>query len=132
MLRLLFLSFRLFLTFHVPLFACKNVVDILVGWHIDMTQKDELIDFVSETLVSFRSFWSIDVHFSTTLLLQFIEDLEAYSEVGDAHSTLTGLCERTVALPCKCLAHSTVACNLCSQRKLLCVYLANSCRYTCY
>jgi PI-3-kinase-related kinase SMG-1 len=59
----------------------QNTVDILVGWHIDLTQKESLIQCVSHALVSFRQFWSSDVSFSTTLLAHFLEDLEAYAEV---------------------------------------------------
>ncbi|KAL8580399.1 hypothetical protein ACOMHN_020876 [Nucella lapillus] len=65
-----------------PIFSphFRNTVDILVGWHIDLSQKESLTQFVSSALVSFRPFWSADITFSTTLLVQFLEDLEAYAE----------------------------------------------------
>lgn len=65
-----------------PIFSphFRNTVDILVGWHIDLSQKESLIQYVSSVLVSFRPFWSADITFSTTLLVQFLEDLEAYAE----------------------------------------------------
>ena len=52
-----------------------------MGWHIDLSQKESLIQYVSAALVSFRQFWSADINFSSTLLVQFLEDLEAYAEV---------------------------------------------------
>lgn len=61
----------------------QNTVDILVGWHIDLSQKESLIQYVSAALVSFRTFWSSDISFSSTLLVQFLEDLEAYAEVSN-------------------------------------------------
>ena len=62
-------------------------MDILVGWHIDLSQKESLIRYVSGALVSFRQFWSSDISFSSTLLVQFLEDLEAYAEVSNSVST---------------------------------------------
>jgi PI-3-kinase-related kinase SMG-1 len=52
-----------------------------VGWHIDSTQKDGLVEYTSDALVGFRQFWNADLQFSMTLLGQFLEDMEAYSEV---------------------------------------------------
>lgn len=65
----------------------QNTVDILVGWHIDLSQKESLIQYVSGALVSFRQFWSSDISFSSTLLVQFLEDLEAYAEVSNTLSS---------------------------------------------
>lgn len=60
----------------------QDTVDILVGWHIDSTQKDTLIDFTSAALIEFHKFWVGDLSFSVTLLGQFLEDMEAYAEVN--------------------------------------------------
>ncbi|KAK6170598.1 hypothetical protein SNE40_018955 [Patella caerulea] len=65
---------------HVFSLHFRDTVDILVGWHIDSTQKESLINYTSEALVSFRKFWMSDLSFSVTLLGQFLEDMEAYSE----------------------------------------------------
>ena len=65
--------------FILPIF--QDTVDILLGWHIDSSQKDGLVDYTSEALVGFSQFWSTDLHFSATLLGQFLEDMEAYSDV---------------------------------------------------
>lgn len=58
----------------------RDTVDILVGWHIDSSQKDSLIDFTSSALIDFHNFWVMDLSFSITLLGQFLEDMEAYTE----------------------------------------------------
>ncbi|XP_062590366.1 serine/threonine-protein kinase SMG1-like isoform X1 [Saccostrea cucullata] len=58
----------------------RDTVDILVGWHIDSTQKDALIEFTSNALIEFHRYWVNDISFSTTLLGQFLEDMEAYAE----------------------------------------------------
>eukprot|EP00106_Octopus_bimaculoides_P021655 XP_014789097.1 PREDICTED: serine/threonine-protein kinase SMG1-like isoform X1 [Octopus bimaculoides] len=58
----------------------RDTVDILVGWHIDLTQKESLTVYTSEALVSFHQFWIRDLSFSITLLGQFLEDMEAYAE----------------------------------------------------
>ncbi|XP_029946461.1 serine/threonine-protein kinase SMG1 isoform X1 [Salarias fasciatus] len=58
----------------------RDTVDILVGWHIDHTQKHTLTQQVSGWLQSLEQFWVADLTFSTTLLGQFLEDMEAYAE----------------------------------------------------
>ncbi|KAM7372511.1 hypothetical protein PAMP_009675 [Pampus punctatissimus] len=58
----------------------RDTVDILVGWHIDHTQKQTLTQQVSGWLQSLEQFWVADLTFSTTLLGQFLEDMEAYAE----------------------------------------------------
>ena len=57
-------------------------MDILVGWHIDSTQKDSLIEFTSQALITFKQFWVSDLYFTQDLLGQFLEDMEAYAEVS--------------------------------------------------
>nr|XP_054955764.1 serine/threonine-protein kinase SMG1-like isoform X1 [Pan paniscus]XP_054955766.1 serine/threonine-protein kinase SMG1-like isoform X1 [Pan paniscus] len=58
----------------------QDTVDILVGWHRDHTQKPSLMQQVSGWLQSLEPFWVADLAFSTTLLGQFLEDMEAYAE----------------------------------------------------
>ena len=58
-------------------------MDILVGWHIDSTQKDSLIQFTSQALITFKQFWVSDLYFTQDLLGQFLEDMEAYAEVSN-------------------------------------------------
>eukprot|EP00795_Rhopilema_esculentum_P008911 gene8911-16536_t len=59
----------------------KDIVDILVGWHIDTSQSEALVKSTSECLIRFHAYWVADMGFSLTLLSQFMEDMEAYSEV---------------------------------------------------
>jgi len=63
-------------------------VDLLVGWHIDVQQDQSLIDLISSTLVSLGDFWAKDMPFSVELLKQFLEDMEAYSNVHGACVTV--------------------------------------------
>ena len=60
----------------------QNTVDILVGWHIDTQQKPSLISYISSALISLREFWVEEMLFSVELLKQFLEDMEAYSNVS--------------------------------------------------
>ncbi|CAL4121140.1 unnamed protein product, partial [Meganyctiphanes norvegica] len=58
----------------------QDVVDILVGWHIDHHQPVEVMKYVSMALVSFNQLWLSNVSIATTLLQQFVEDCEDYVE----------------------------------------------------
>lgn len=58
----------------------QDVVDILVGWHIDHHQSPEVMKYVSLALQSFSPLWQINVSIATTLLSQFVEDMEDYCE----------------------------------------------------
>ncbi|XP_055937546.1 serine/threonine-protein kinase SMG1-like isoform X2 [Argiope bruennichi] len=58
----------------------SDTVDILIGWHIDATQQQSVIEFTSNTLIGFQHFWISDINFTITLLGQFLEDMESYAE----------------------------------------------------
>uniref|UniRef100_A0A673ZF53 non-specific serine/threonine protein kinase n=1 Tax=Salmo trutta TaxID=8032 RepID=A0A673ZF53_SALTR len=81
----------------------RDTVDILVGWHIDHTQKQSLTQQVSGWLQSLEQFWVADLTFSTTLLGQFLEDMEAYAEdlghVGSGEAVDEDIPPPTVSLP---------------------------------
>uniref|UniRef100_A0A667Z9R8 non-specific serine/threonine protein kinase n=1 Tax=Myripristis murdjan TaxID=586833 RepID=A0A667Z9R8_9TELE len=81
----------------------RDTVDILVGWHIDHTQKQSLTLQVSGWLQSLEQFWVADLTFSTTLLGQFLEDMEAYAEdlshVGSGEVLDEDIPPPTVSLP---------------------------------
>ena len=55
-------------------------MDILVGWHVDTGQSPSLKLHISSVLLSWHSFWIIDLDFSAGLLRQFIEDVETFTE----------------------------------------------------
>ncbi|XP_042907666.1 serine/threonine-protein kinase SMG1 isoform X2 [Parasteatoda tepidariorum] len=57
----------------------SDTVDILIGWHIDATQQQSVIEFTSNTLIGFQHFWISDINFTFTLLGQFLEDMESYA-----------------------------------------------------
>ncbi|XP_078611831.1 serine/threonine-protein kinase SMG1-like isoform X2 [Branchiostoma floridae x Branchiostoma japonicum] len=84
----------------------RDTVDILVGWHIDSTQKETVIKYTSDILVSLQQFWVGDLGFSVTLLGQFLEDMEAYTE--DLHRyARRSPCEDDIAPPDVCLPKLT-------------------------
>ena len=58
----------------------QDIVDILVGWHVDIGQSPSLKMHISSVLLSWHSFWIIDLDFSAGLLRQFIEDVESFTE----------------------------------------------------
>ena len=60
----------------------KDVVDILVAWHIDRTQSTDVINYTSKVLVDLRACWLKDIEFTILLLNQFLEDLESYMNVN--------------------------------------------------
>ncbi len=62
-------------------FIFQDIIDILIAWHIDVTQTDELINTISDILVDFRPFWLKEINFTINLLYQFVEDLESYLSV---------------------------------------------------
>ena len=57
------------------LYRFQDIVDILVGWHIDSSQKLGIRNYTSDALLNWHSYWIKDMEFSTNLLRQFIEDL---------------------------------------------------------
>lgn len=66
----------------------RDVVDILVGWHIDFTQTKSVIAYASRSLQRLHTFWIADIQFTLTLLSQFLEDMEGYDQ--DLASPSTG------------------------------------------
>jgi PI-3-kinase-related kinase SMG-1 len=58
----------------------QDVVDILIGWHIDTTQSESLAPLISDALISMHRFWVADLAFSVNLIGQFLEDVESYSQ----------------------------------------------------
>ena len=72
-------------------FVCvQNIVDILVGWHIDIQQDPILIEYIASALISLHEFWIKDMMFSVDLLKQFLEDMEAYSNVRERERSREG------------------------------------------
>ncbi|RWS29156.1 serine/threonine-protein kinase-like protein 4 [Leptotrombidium deliense] len=56
----------------------RDVVDILIGWHIDSSQSSAITQMLAKALISFNYFWINDLDFSLTLLGHFLEDFESH------------------------------------------------------
>lgn len=52
-----------------------DIVDILIGWHLETDQLLSVKQHCSMVLQSFKSFWLSDVTFTQNLLNQFLEDV---------------------------------------------------------
>lgn len=57
-----------------------NVVDIIVGWHLETEQKAKVKLHCSIVLQSFQQCWETDTKFTLDLLGQLLEDIEACQE----------------------------------------------------
>ncbi|GLG95063.1 Serine/threonine-protein kinase Smg1 [Gryllus bimaculatus] len=57
----------------------RDMVDILVGWHIDSSQGSCITEYTSRSLQRLSHYWIEDEQFSITLITQFFEDMEAYA-----------------------------------------------------
>ncbi|XP_022908365.2 serine/threonine-protein kinase SMG1 [Onthophagus taurus] len=60
-----------------PLF--RDTTDIVIGWHVDHTQLLSNIEFISKSMQKFSKYFQLNIDFSVTLLLHFMEDIETYS-----------------------------------------------------
>lgn len=52
-----------------------DIVDIVVGWHLETDQTDEFKEHCSDILQGFHLFWMLDTNFANNLLSQFLEDI---------------------------------------------------------
>lgn len=55
----------------------KDIVDICIGWHLETEQKPYVKHECSKVLQTLAPFWRKDIKFTTSLLGQFLEDIEA-------------------------------------------------------
>ncbi|CAB3374703.1 Hypothetical predicted protein [Cloeon dipterum] len=58
----------------------SDIVDLLVGWHVDIDQPDWVIDLASNGLIKLHRYWVMQSQFTQDLLTQFLEDMEAYKD----------------------------------------------------
>uniref|UniRef100_A0A6A7FPI8 non-specific serine/threonine protein kinase n=2 Tax=Hirondellea gigas TaxID=1518452 RepID=A0A6A7FPI8_9CRUS len=56
----------------------QDLVDILVGWHIDHDQPVEVTHYVAQTLSYFPKLWQRNSNCAALLLSQFVEDMDDY------------------------------------------------------
>lgn len=54
-----------------------NIVDIIVGWHLELEQQTNVKIHCSIVLQSFHQCWEADPKFTLDLLGQLLEDIEA-------------------------------------------------------
>lgn len=57
-----------------------DIVDIVVGWHLESKQSIVLKCHCSKVLQEFKEFWEEDMKFTLSLLGQFLEDLSACAD----------------------------------------------------
>lgn len=57
-----------------------DIVDIVVGWHLETDQTNVIKQHCSRILQSFQPFWINDLHFTRNLLGQFLEDMVSYRD----------------------------------------------------
>lgn len=57
-----------------------NIVDIVVGWHLETEQTQAVKRHCSIVLQNFKMFFEKDMQFTLDLLGQILEDIEGYSE----------------------------------------------------
>ena len=76
-----------------------------------------LIDYIASALVSLHEFWVKDMVFSVDLLKQFLEDMEAYSNVSwagekEREGGRDGVCMYIHACTCTCILYTcTCTCS---------------------
>jgi hypothetical protein len=58
----------------------QDIVDILIGWHVDPNQPDDVIKIAAYGLRELHQYWILEFPFTIGLLSQFLEDMEAYKE----------------------------------------------------
>ncbi|XP_074602353.1 serine/threonine-protein kinase Smg1 [Brevipalpus obovatus] len=56
----------------------RDIVDILIGWHLDSSQPPVVAQYLAGAFTSFSNFWINDFDFTLDLLGQFLEDFEVF------------------------------------------------------
>ncbi|KAF5305594.1 hypothetical protein FQR65_LT07674, partial [Abscondita terminalis] len=64
----------------------RDAMDIFLGWHVDLAQPLTTIEFISKSLQRIKRHFQINLEFSTTLVYNFFEDIEAYAKDLDKGS----------------------------------------------
>lgn len=64
-----------------------DIVDIVIGWHLETDQSLPIEKHCSQILQSFQPFWINDVTFTRNLLGQFLEDMVSYREETEQNMT---------------------------------------------
>ncbi|KAK4876755.1 hypothetical protein RN001_009261 [Aquatica leii] len=67
----------------------RDAMDIFLGWHVDLAQPLTTIEFISKSLQRIKRHFQINLEFSTTLVYNFFEDIEAYAKDLDKGTNKT-------------------------------------------
>ncbi|KAF0561158.1 Serine/threonine-protein kinase SMG1 [Gigaspora margarita] len=59
----------------------QDIIDLLVGWYIDISVSDTLHSLIADTFKRLRSFWGKNLKFAYELLSHFLADMEVLSGV---------------------------------------------------
>ncbi len=62
-------------------FIIQDIIDITVGWYIDIEQTTQVFDKCESTIKALRPFWINAIPFGIQLLRQFLDDAVGYVEV---------------------------------------------------
>lgn len=88
----------------------SDLVDIVVGWHLEMEQSTVVKYYSSRLLQEFKSFWEKDIKFTLNLLGQFLEDIQGcgddYEETLDDQEKCFGSFVGTFNTVLKCIYSS--------------------------
>lgn len=58
----------------------QDIVDILVGWHIDTSQSIDTNKRISQCIFRLSTYWTADMSFTLGLLEQLLEDMSSISD----------------------------------------------------
>ncbi|CAG8560727.1 5738_t:CDS:10, partial [Ambispora gerdemannii] len=59
----------------------QDIIDLLVGWHIDTTVSDSLHNYISDSFRRLRPFWAQNLNFANELLSHFLADMEVVAGI---------------------------------------------------
>lgn len=76
-----------------------DIVDIVVGWHLETDQSLALKTHCSRTLQVFHQFWAVDTEFTVNLLGQFLEDISVCGDEIKTHFSDVSSLDRSAASP---------------------------------
>ncbi|KAG9306966.1 hypothetical protein G9A89_000880, partial [Geosiphon pyriformis] len=63
----------------------QDIIDLLVGWHIDTSISDTLHNLISDSFKRLRPFWSKNLEFAYELLSHFLADMEVIACLTVSH-----------------------------------------------
>ncbi|CAG8553655.1 2074_t:CDS:10, partial [Ambispora leptoticha] len=59
----------------------QDIIDLLVGWHVDTTVPESLHNYISDSFRRLRSFWAQNLNFAHELLSHFLADMEVVAGI---------------------------------------------------